>query len=354
VSIPGELWEELRLRPDVMAERADFLAGYAQLDEPWPGVRDLIRLAAGGQLLSDDRPVVDLLDERDDDARTLASQLEALGQAETMPPWARIGERASAWRESAAARLLTDAAQGRAALLRAGALYRELGLPFGPLLLAATGESAESAQAAARQLSALVRSQPVGAESEDQLGLRDRRDQDPPPGDLPGEGLIGWQQVSMAPTQQVAMLLTVTSDVGVVDRNQPLIRDLREAPQATGITPVGTTAQPIALWWTAGLGMAAMTLGDDDARADVLGRIRDLAQAHGRQLSYAQLDTFHWSRVQASVDLVDLHLAALVALSDRVLRRLGLPDWNADELEANLPPLARISVTVGLNLSRAE
>ena len=78
--------------------------------------------------------------------------------------------------------------------------------------------------------------------------------------------------------------------------------------------------------------------------------IAELAQAHGRQLRYAQLDNYHWSRAQASVDLIDLHLAGLVALTDRALRNSELEAWSLEEFQATLPPLARVSLILGLQL----
>jgi hypothetical protein len=166
--------------------------------------------------------------------------------------------------------------------------------------------------------------------------------------------LIGWKHVSGAPTQQISLLLTAAADQELVEQNGRLFDRLRDVPQATGITPVGTTAQPIALWWMAGLGLAALSRGDGDARAGVRDQIAELAQAHGRQLRYAQLDSYHWSRAQTDVDLVDLHLCGLVALTDRALRNSRLEAWNEEEFRSALPPLARVSLNLGLELARDQ
>jgi len=237
---------------------------------------------------------------------------------------------------------MIGAAGGQDALLRAARMYQTLGLPFGSLLYAAV--TGASARTAAWQLAALVADRPQRTVA-DQEQFQDR---------YPEEGLIGWQHVSGAPTQQISILLTAAADPEVIEQNAQVIADLQYAPQASGITPVGTTAQPIALWWAAGLGLAALSRGDGDARAGVLDQITELAQAHGRQLRYAQLDTYHWRRAQAQVDLVDLHLAGLVALTDRALRNSRLEAWSEDEFQAILPPLARVSLNLGLELSRGQ
>lgn len=342
MSLPDELWQALHLDPAVVADRASFLAAYAELDEPWPNVRDLIRLAAGGQQPSGSKPVVDLLDDNDDEARAFRARVESLGRGEPLAPWARTGELANAWRECGVARLMTDSVEGREALIRAAHLYQELGLPFGSFLLTAVTGSPEPTRVAARQLRALVADQPRHTAPGENL----------PRYPVPDEGLIDWQYVSGAPTQQISILLTAASDPEVVEQNEQLISALRDAPQASGITPVGTTAQPIALWWAAGLGLADLSRGEYHARADVLGEITELAQAHGRQLRYAQLDSYHWPRAQADVDLADLHLAGLVALTDRALRNSQLGAWSEEEFQAIQPPLSRVSLTLGLELSR--
>lgn len=343
MSLPDELWQALNLDQAVVADRASFLASYAELEEPRPNVRDLIQLAAGGQA-SSAKPIVDLFDDNDDEARAVRERVASFGPSEPLAPWARTGELASAWCECAVARLMIGAPEGREALLRAAGLYQELGLPFGALLLAAVTGSGEAARAAAGQLAALVPDRPQRTVTERTL----------PPDSLPDEGLISWQLVSGAPTQQISILLTATSDPEVVERNAELIDAMRYAPQASGITPVGTTAQPIALWWAAGLGLAALSRGNHEARADMRDQITELAQAHGRQLRYAQLDTYRWPRGQAHVDLVDLHLAGLVALTDRVLRNSQLEVWSDEEFGAILPPLARVSLALGLELSRDQ
>ena len=332
MSLPNEVWEALRLDPEVTADRARFLIAYAELEEPRPNVRDLIRLTARGQQALGGEPVVDLLNAGDEGARAVRESLESLGPGEPVAPWARTAELANTWRECAVAQLMTDIGAGRESLLRAGELYQALGLPFGPFLISAITGSREAAEQAASRLSTLLSGYPLGS--------------------LPDEGLIGWQRAIGAPTQQVSALLTAASasDYDAVLRNIPLIDALRDAPQSSGVTPVGTTAQPIALWWAAGQGLAALNRQEHQARTEVRELIAELAQAHGRQLRYAQLDNYHWSRAQASIDLIDLHLAGLVALTDRALRNSGLEGWSLEEFQAILPPLARVSLIAGLRL----
>jgi hypothetical protein len=64
-----------------------------------------------------------------------------------------------------------------------------------------------------------------------------------------------------------------------------------------------------------------------------------------------QLDDFNWRRARTAVDLVDLYLASFVAISVRILRRAGLRPWLSGNDFAGLPPLALVSITVGLQLA---
>ena len=234
MTLPEELWQALQLSPEVIADRARFYNAYAELGEPRPNIRDLIRLTAPGQQAAGGEPVVDLLNHDDSEAQSVLESIEALGPGEQLAPWARTGELASAFLERAVAELMVDTARGRETLLQAASLYQQLGLPFGPFLITAVTGSPELAVEAGRRLAVVIAGEPL-------YFL------------LPDEGLIGWQQASRAATQQVSLLLTAVSHRAVVAENPQVIDDWGDAPQASGITPVGTTSQPIALWWAAGL-----------------------------------------------------------------------------------------------------
>lgn len=101
-----------------------------------------------------------------------------------------------------------------------------------------------------------------------------------------------------------------------------------------------------------GTGLAVIGRRSDAVRPILRNSIIELARAHGNQLRYAQFDAYRWPSAQSDVDLVDLHLAGLVALSDRALRRVEGEGWAEEEFWSDLPPLARVSLTVGLQLAR--
>lgn len=243
MTLPEELWGALGLAPAIVVERARFLAAYAEFDEPWPTTRDLIQLTAGGQPFSGSSAVVDLSDEYSDEARDIRQSID-LARAAPTALWARMGERATAWCDCAMAQLMIDDGDGRQTLLQSASLYRELGLPFGDFLVTVVTGSRDAAGVATRQLLELFAGYREEPEVDrGQFGEPVHRDR-----------LISWRNVSGSPMQQVCILLTAASDPDLTETAPQLIEVLQRAPQARGITPVGTTGQPIALWWAAGLG----------------------------------------------------------------------------------------------------
>ncbi|MEV4285502.1 hypothetical protein AB0K40_08340 [Nonomuraea bangladeshensis] len=233
------------------------------------------------------------------------------------------------------ARLLLNTETGKRALLRAADSYLQLGLPFGDFLgVAATGDLRPAATAAT-ELRSLLTDHFV-----------------PPP--LGMQPLFDRWFAVQAPAQQVALLLTAMSNVDQMLDGDELPEFLAEAVQARGSAPVGATGTALADWWGAGLALAGLVTDGPPARLALTQFVSEVAYAHGRLLRAAQLDEFHWQRARTPVDLVDLYLAGLVAISVRVLRRARLPSWRVADDFAGLPPLALVSVTVGLQLAEED
>ncbi|ETK37378.1 hypothetical protein [Microbispora sp. ATCC PTA-5024] len=335
MSLPPYLWEALALDPEVVRGRARFFASYATMEPPPFDVHDLIRLARDGVAGAGSDEIVDLAVPETAAARAMVERLENRGSAGSREPWVRVAEEADAWREAAIARLPNDTASGKEALLRAAEGYDRLGLPFGGFLAASAVGDRERAVPAVDALYSL-------------LGVRS----DGPAGD---QGLIGRRAALSAAAQQIAALFTAMADPGLVAHEGEELTDaLATASQATSATPVGTTGEPLALWWTAGRLLAAMITGARELRTDLAAILAELAGAHGRRLRTAQLDGYHWPRGIARVSLVDLDLAGLVAVSFRALPQIGSPPWDVAEDFGHLPPLARVSLTVGVQLAEGD
>ena len=334
MTLPVPVWAALALEPVAIEARGRFHATYANLSPPRFTPAQLMGLLRDGPVAEGPQAVVKLIS--DGEATTeIPRQLNDLAAAGRRPEWVRTAEAADAWRECAMARLLLNTVTGKRALLRAADNYLRLGLPFGDFLgVAATGDRRPVAPAAT-ELRSLLTDQSTS-----------------PPRQV--ETLFDRQFAVQAPAQQVALLLTAVSNLDQVPDRDDLPGLLAEAAQARGSAPVGATGAAVADWWGAGLAIAGLATAGPPARLALTRFISEVAYAHGRLLRTAQLDEFHWQRARSPVDLVDLYLAGLVAISVRVLRRAHLPSWEVADDFAGLPPLGRVSVTVGLQLAEDD
>jgi hypothetical protein len=332
VSLPPELWAALRLESDVVRERANFFTAYARSEAPLFEADSLIRALRDGPIATGEQAVVSLFRaEQTGPVVELRQRISDSGERSQRPTWVRVAERADALRQSAMAQLLFDTQAGRNALLRSAAEYRRLGLPFGPFLTAAATGSRDDAFEAGRRL-AFVLNPELPLEPDE-------------------ESIIPLAHTLDAATQQVAVLMTAMSLADAIYEFRITSDVLASAVQAGGSAPVGTTAQPIALWWECGSRLADLAFGRARARGDLRTLIVELAGAHGTELRNAQYDGFHWPVAAARVDLVDLNLAGIVAISARLLRQLREPYWDMLEDFDNLSPLSQISIQIGLDLA---
>jgi len=355
--LPPALGEALDLDAVPLAERASFFSWYARREDDGPGSLDLIELAERGPFGSallipygevdpvgagtpagDGEGTADPIgagtpagDGEDTAARAaLEAALQQLGPPRAVPAWVRMAETADAWREAAIARLLISVDEGRDALELAASAYHALGLPYGWYLDTVAGRG--RGREAASRLADLLFLPPAGPDD---------------------DGLIGELAALRAPAQQVYTLLAAVSEASVAREYDSVLRELAGAPQARGVAPVGSTAQAVGDWWAIGLALVDVHRRRVDARAEIVERLVPLARAHGDQLRRAQWDRYHWRSARPGVDLVDVDLAGAVCLADRAVTAAELGALVLGDF-AGLPPLAAVSVAVGLQLSRGE
>lgn len=336
MSLSDEQWDALQLVPTVARARADFFIDYAN-QAPFFEVDGLIRAFRDGPLGDDsDQPVIDVTD-FDDDSGLAGVLRQRMAEAADRPrhgPWVRTAERADALRHAAQAALLYETDEGRDVLLQSASLYRELGLPFGSFLTAAATGPQDVAFAAGRLLRSFILSPGERAFPE-----------------ADEERTLSLRQSLQAPAQQIAVLFTATASNDAIHEFRIDAGALRRAPQAARASAVGVTGLPVALWWECGVRLAELAYGRWAARDDLRTTIAELAAAHGQALRSAQYDQYHWSRAISRTDLVDLDLAGLTAVSNRLLRQLDEPEWSLSDDFPGLAPLSQISVQVGLDIS---
>ena len=332
MSLPPELWAALRLDPEVVRARADYFTAYARSEGHLFETAVFIRALRDGRIATGERAVVSLFGpEQTGPIAELRRRIADAGERPQYPPWVRVAERADALRESAMAELLYDTRSGASTLLRSAYEYRRLGLPFGTFLEAAATGSRHEAFKAGRRLGFVLNPELPLEPDEESI--------------IPLEHALG------APAQQVAVLLAAMSLADAIYEFGTTSDILASAPQSGSSAPVGVTSQPIALWWECGAHLADLAFGHAQAREGLRTLVIELGAAHGIQLRNAQYDGFHWPAAAAQVDLVDMDLAGLVAISARLLRQLREPYWDMYDDFGTLSPLSQISIQVGMGLA---
>ncbi|WBB91429.1 hypothetical protein [Verrucosispora sp. WMMC514] len=335
MTLPTAVWAALGLDAAAVEARARFLAGYANLLLPRFTPDQLMGLLPDISAVQGRQAVLKVVRDGEVSTEDLRRRLSEQSAGGGRPPWVRPAEVADAWRECAIARLLLNPVTGKRALLRAADSYLRLGLPFGDFLgVSATGARGSIAPAA-EELRSLLTGSPAT-----------------PVPDV--ETHFDRQLAVQAPAQQVALLLTAVADLNEVFDGDELRALLADAPQIRGPAPVGATGTALADWWTAGRALARLATDGAAPRLTLVRFISETAFAHRRLLRTAQLDEFHWRRARAPVELVDLYLAGLVAITVRTLRRAGLPPLQLAEDFAGLPSLAQVSVIVGIQLAEQD
>ncbi|GAA0555838.1 hypothetical protein GCM10010172_43350 [Paractinoplanes ferrugineus] len=294
--MPAHLWEALSLDRPAIEAQVRFHRAYADLEESPFDVRAIVEMMRYGPPAGVGDGAIDLFGR---DAQVLEQYRPAPSD-----PWIRPGEIADSLRLAAIANLLLDTRAGRADLIRAGHVYRDVGLPFGDfLLVAATGNRGMSTASA------------------DRLFARAAR--------------------LLEPVQRIYLFLAAVADLG---------QEVTEVPGAPRSIAVGAAAQPFSTWWQIGDLTSRLTPDNEEIRSNLNRVVAEVARAHGRQLEFAMADSFHWSTGHSRVDVVDLDLACAVAIAARVMTARGIRRWDLEEEFDDLSPFAQVSITIGLQL----
>ena len=347
MSLSDEQWDALQLDIAVVRARAAFFVGYARSEAPLFEVSGLIQAFRDGPLAEDPGHLVVKLTDSDR-AGVLRRRLAEAAEQPRYAPWVRTAERADALRQAAQALLLADSGAGRRLLLGSANLYRDVGIPFGAFLIAAASGPGEVAFEAGRRLRSFILDAETPPEVAEFPGEAPVRQAFP---DVGTERAIPLRHALRAPAQQIAVLFTALSTAEAVGEFHIDSGSLGRAPQATQPAAVGVTGRPVALWWECGVRLAELVSGRAAARDDLRATIAELATAHGQALRTAQYDRYHWPRAASRTDLVDLDLAGLTAVSNRLLRQLGESSWDLLDDFRDLSALSQVSLQVGVALS---
>jgi hypothetical protein len=305
------LWEALNLDREDVARRGRFFSSYAKVAQQRQ-IQSLIEMSAAGEfegpgLLAFEEPPG--LTEDD-------GILEPLDTRISRPLWVEAAAEGDALREAAMANLLLDVDAGFDALRQAAQAYGHANPPYALFLASLTGaDPGPIAERAAEML------------------------------DTDTEARL---PTTLLPAQQVYLLIVMGAFSERVRGPSDLAARLGDHPAATSGASFGTTGAPIADWWALASGLLAGNQSTKGSRDWLRVSFTRLGIAHGEQLRRAQLDGHHWGALHSPIDLVDLDLAGTIALVNRGLR-VHDSSLDGDDF-AQLPPLAQVSIRVGLEL----
>jgi hypothetical protein len=324
--IPRGLWRELGVEEQAVRQRARFFAGFAGAmhEPPRPEARQLARLSKDEDSI---RPGLEAFDEppglEDDDPR-----LDDSPDGGDRPQWMRLGAEADALRQAAIATLLVDARDGLALLIDAGRRYAEVNRPYGMFLLATAGSRRTGVRAEN------TRNRVVNSAAE--MLARSLQME----GGATDEPLTSAQQVYLM------LVLATQPELGAA---RELLGALREQPGQHSAVPFATSTETVADWWALATDLINEERRGHSRRAALRDRFASLSLPHGREIERSKMDTYHWRTLSSSVDVVNLDLACAICIANRRLTA-ELAPFSREEF-GDVPPLARISLQVGVEMS---
>ncbi|WP_439376655.1 hypothetical protein [Amycolatopsis lexingtonensis] len=283
-------------------------------------------------------------------ARTAELELESVYPAKSSRDrpreddlmFALIADAASAWREAGQWALLVDPVRASRLLQRSGNLFRRLGQAFGMYLgVVATGRRYDADHGvlarAIRQASDLPYR---AADSEEAAG--------PMPG-------IRFQQ-----QQQAYLVLTAGAIASRAEPSatypeefepltEPLADMLASSPHRSGVLPVGSLGTPIHRFWSVAEHLLLGTRGDAH---EIAKHIVAMCRSYEETISLAQTNTYLWRHGAAPVDVADLDICGIAALTTRAFG----PDTLLDALAEvpggrELSPIGRVPIELGTVLA---
>jgi hypothetical protein len=271
-------------------------------------------------------------------AATAVAELESTDSDDPDLMFTLRADAATALREAGQWALLLDPAPAVPLLRQAGTRFFELGQAFGSFLEVLAGGPRRDANSfvlgkALRDMSDVPRDDDYGPEDEYQ----------PMPE-------IHLQQ------QQQAYLVMAASAVATADQapderglGSVLLENLETSPHNTGVLPVGSLGTPIHRFWS----VARHLLGSSGRDVFEIARhLVAMCQSYEETISLARANDYLWRNGAAPVDIADLDIAGIAALTTRRFDRDRLQGALADAtLGRGLGAIAMVPVELGMSLA---
>lgn len=216
-----------------------------------------------------------------------------------------LADAASALREAGQWLLYLDPAAGRGSLRDAAALYSRLGFPYGYYLHVVTGSWALDPpmplfQAALEELRRVVM---PDVEANGRGGY------------MPREVERGLREALRHPQQQAYLLLASAGSPTVAEAFRGHLQNvIYQSPNRDGVLPVGSLGTPVRRFSAIAQALAS---GDSREVKTIARHLAAMTNGYAETMSLAQANGYLWANAAAPVDVGDLDIAGIAALSAR-------------------------------------
>jgi hypothetical protein len=271
--------------------------------------------------------------------RTCLRELEQLSQFDDRPVrrsqqarWDVQADAASTLTEAAQIAFLIDDELARRLLDDAGELYTGLGHPFGLYLKSVAGlwRPAECVQRVSSDFRIL---------EQVHAGRGAGVDQRPVP--------RAWH----SPQQQAYFVLAAASvpPLGSRSLRRRVLELTESSPHRQGVAPTGALGTPLFRLWDIAIQLLREQSPDEAAIA-ICTHLVEMSSRYAERIRLAMVNEYLWRHVAAPVDLTSIEISGIAVLASRVLSP-ELFFSHAEHYMANLSPLARIPVELGLRIA---
>jgi hypothetical protein len=281
-------------------------------------------------------------------AETALRELESKAPVDETTAFTLRADAASALREAGQWALLLDPVAARRHLRRSGGLFLRLGQAFGLYLGIVADRSRYDVDPV--MLARALR---------DASGSREEIS---PVDDVPDP----MPDIRLQQQQQAYLVLAASGIANGVDtlstvlpasrreraRFDPLASSLGEilesSPHRTGVLPVGSLGTPIHRFWAVAEHLFHRRPGDVRGIAQ---HVVAMCRTYEETIRLAQTNTHLWRNGAAPVDIADLDIAGIAALTTRSFGEGALTEALAEIPGGDLGPLSRIPVELGTALA---
>ncbi|MCM3487569.1 hypothetical protein [Kocuria rosea] len=255
----------------------------------------------------------------------------------SIPAEIPLADAASALREAGQRLLYLDPPAGRDSLREAAALYSRLGLPYGYYLHVVTGSWAvDPPMPLFRAFDELHRVVVPRTESNERGA------------NMPRDIQRGLREALRHPQQQAYLLLASAGSPTVAEVFHDGLQDvIYQSPNRDGVLPVGSLGTPVRRFWAIA---QALDSGNFEEVVTIARHLTAMANSYAETMSLAQVNRHLWANAAAPVDVGDLDIAGVAALTARRYGAGTLLEAMADSMDDGIgmaPVRAGIDLATG-------